>query len=83
MMCIRKTFKIELATTKKEYKLVVYKDPKNTWNTNILAWSGSLKEEEFKDEFKYLMKVLHLELPDEELEDLEDLDDSKDSKEAK
>ena len=75
MMIIRKVFKIELSSSEKEYKIVCYKDPNNPWNNGTLAWSGSLKEEEFKDEFKYLMKVLHLELPGEE--DLEDLDEVK------
>lgn len=79
MMNIRKVFKIELSASNNEYKIVVYKDPKNTWNNDILAWSGSLNEDEFKPEFVYLKKILHLELPDEEedleLEDLEDLED--------
>lgn len=78
MMNIRKVFKIELASNKEEYKIVYYKDPANTWNTDILAWSGSLKEEEFKDEFKRLMEVLHLELPDEDAIDLDALEDLKD-----
>ena len=75
IMLIRKVFKIELSPTGKEYRIVCYKDPKNEWNNSTLEWSGSLKKEEFKDEFKYLMKVLHLELPEEE--DLEDLDEVK------
>lgn len=79
IMRIREVFKIELSASNNEYKIVVYKDPKNTWNNNILAWSGSLNEDEFKPEFAYLKKILHLELPDEEedleLEDLEDLED--------
>lgn len=79
MMHIRKVFKIELSTSNKEYKIACYKDPENTWNTEILAWSGSLNKDEFKPEFVYLKKILHLELPDEEedleLEDLEDLED--------
>lgn len=76
MMLIHETFKVELSSSEKEYKIVCYKDPKNEWNNGTLAWSGSLKEEEFKDEFKYLMKVLHLELPNEkDLEDLNDLDE--------
>lgn len=75
MMVIREVFKIESASTGTEYKIVCYKDPKNEWNNKILEWSGSLKEEEFKDEFKYLMKVLHLRLPDEDPEDLVNLDD--------
>lgn len=72
---VAKAFKIEKASSKDEYKIVVYKSPDNTWNTDIIAWSGSMKEEEFKPEFKYLMDILHLELPEEELEDLEDLED--------
>lgn len=72
IMTIRKVFKVELSSTGKEYRIVCYKDPENEWNNSTLEWSGSLKEEEFKDEFKYLMKVLHLELPGEE--DLEDLE---------
>ena len=75
MMVIRKVFKIELSYTKKEYKIVCYKDPDSTWNNEILAWSGSLKEEEFRDEFKYLKKILHLRLPEEDPEDLVSLDD--------
>ena len=75
MMAIRKVFKVELSSTGTEYKIVCYKDPKNEWNNKIIEWSGSLKEEEFKDEFKYLMKVLHLKLPDEDPEDLVSLDD--------
>ncbi len=79
MVNIRKTFKVELASTKTEYKLVCYKDPKNTWNTGILAWSGSLEKDKFNSDFANLIKVLHLEFPDEEedleLEDLEDLED--------
>lgn len=76
IMIIRKVFKVELSSTGTEYKIVCYKDPKNEWNNKILEWSGSLKEEEFKDEFKYLMKVLHLKLPDkEDPEDLVNLDD--------
>lgn len=72
IMTIRKVFKIELSPTGKEYRIVCYMDPENTWNNSTLAWSGSLNKDEFKDEFKYLMKVLHLELPDEE--DPEDLE---------
>lgn len=83
MMNIRKVFKIELASNEKEYKIVYYRDPANTWNTDILAWSGSLKEEEFKDEFKRLMKVLHLELPDEDAIDLDALEDLEGSNEVK
>ena len=75
MMVIRKVFKIELSSTGTEYKIVCYKDPKNEWNNKIIEWSGSLKEEEFKDEFKYLKKILHLKLPDEDPEDLVSLDD--------
>lgn len=76
MMLIHETFKVELSSIGEEYKIVCYKDPSNTLNNKILAWSGSLKEEEFKDEFKYLMKVLHLKLPDkEDPEDLVNLDD--------
>lgn len=81
MMIIRKVFKIELSSTEKEYKIVCYRNPNNPWSNGILAWSGSLKKEEFKDEFKYLMKVLHLRLPDEE--DPEDLDALDDLKEVK
>lgn len=80
---IRKVFKIELSASNNEYKIVVYKDPNNTWNTDILAWSGSLKEEEFKPEFIYLKKILHLELPDEEDLELEDLEDLEDPDEVK
>lgn len=81
IMIIRKVFKVELSSTGTEYKIVCYKDPKNEWNNKILEWSGSLKEEEFKDEFKYLMKVLHLKLPDkEDPEDLVNLDDLKEVK---
>ena len=75
MMVIRKVFKIELSSSEKEYKIVCYKDPKNEWNNGTLAWSGSLKEEEFTDEFKYLKKILHLKLPDEDPEDLVNLDE--------
>lgn len=76
IMIIRKVFKVELSSNGTEYKIVCYKDPKNDWNNKILEWSGSLKEEEFKNEFKYLMKVLHLKLPDkEDPEDLVNLDD--------
>lgn len=81
IMIIRKVFKIELSSIGEEYKIVCYKDPNNTLDNKILAWSGSLKEEEFKDEFKYLMKVLHLKLPDkEDPEDLVNLDDLKEVK---
>lgn len=81
MMTIRKVFKIELSSTGKEYKIVCYEDPNNNWINNTLAWSGSFKKEEFKDEFKYLMKVLHLKLPGEEdPEDLISLDDLKEVK---
>lgn len=81
IMIIRKVFKVELSSTGTEYKIVCYKDPKNEWNNKILEWSGSLKEEEFKDEFKYLIKVLHLKLPDkEDPEDLVNLDDLKEVK---
>lgn len=75
IMNIRKVFKIELSTLTVGYKIVVYKDPENPWNNDTLAWSGSLNEDEFKPEFVYLKKILHLELPDEEEEDLEDLED--------
>lgn len=75
---LKKVFKIELSSSNNEYKIVIYKDPKNTWNTDILAWSGSLNEEEFKEEFVYLKNLLHLCLPGEdELEDLEDPDEVK------
>ena len=70
IMTIRKVFKIELSPTGKEYRIVCYKDPENEWNNSTLEWSGSLNKDEFKPEFVYLIKVLHLELPDEE--DLED-----------
>lgn len=76
MESIHKVFKIELTSTGEEYKIVCYANPLNKWNTNILALSGSLKEEEFRDEFKYLMKVLHLELPSEEDYYLEDSDEA-------
>ena len=75
MMVIRKVFKIELSYTKKEYKIVCYKDPDSTWNNEILAWSGSLNKDEFQPEFVYLKKILHLVLPDEDPEDLVSLDD--------
>lgn len=65
MMHIREVFKIELSASSNEYKIVVYKDPKNTWNNDTLVWSGSLNEDEFKPEFVYLKKILHLELPNE------------------
>ena len=83
IMNIRKVFKIELSTANNEYKIVVYKDPKNTWNNDILAWSGSLNADEFKPEFVYLKKILHLELPDEEDLELEDLEDLEDPDEVK
>ena len=76
MESIHKVFKIELTSTGEEYKIVCYANPLNKWNTNILALSGSLKEEEFRDEFKHLMKVLHLELPGEEDYYLEDSDEA-------
>ena len=76
MESIHKVFKIELTSTGGEYKIVCYKDPNNTWDNEILAWSGSLKEEEFRDEFKHLMKILHLELPGEEDYYLEDSDEA-------
>ena len=81
MLRIRETFKIEPSSISKEYKIVYYKNPENEWDTDIIAWSGSLKEEEFRDEFKHLMQILHLELPvdddvnkdvDYALEDLKD-----------
>ena len=72
---LKKAFKIELSSANNEYKIVVYKDPENTWNTDILAWSGSLEPSEFRKEFVYLKNLLHLCLPGEdEFEDLEDID---------
>lgn len=75
---VTQAFKIKMATNGTEYKIILYRDPENTWNTDIIAWSGSLKEEEFKPAFVYLKNLLHLCLPGEdELEDLEDPDEVK------
>ena len=61
---IKKYVKIELSASKDQYKIVLYKDPNNDWNTEILTWSDKLDEEHFSDSFKFLMKLFHLELPD-------------------
>ena len=61
---IKKYVKVELSANKTEFKIVIHKDPENDWNTDTISWSGSLKENEFKSDFKFLMKLFHLELPD-------------------
>lgn len=84
MMNIRKAFKIELAATSEEYKIVCYADPENKWSNSIIVWSGSLNEDEFKPEFSYLKKILYLELPGEKEDlELENLEDSEDPDEVK
>ena len=61
---IKKYVKIELSASKDTYKIVLYKDPDNEWDHDVLAWSDDLNENHFSDSFKFLMKLFHLELPD-------------------
>lgn len=61
---IKKYVKVVLNSSKTEYYIKVQQDPENEWNNTSIAWSGSLEENEFKSEFKFLMKLFHLELPD-------------------